>query len=150
MANMTNLTNLDSLPSASADASLLVVEAFIDGEAIDLEALKEALAQPEGREHLAELLALRDAVWTMAPRGYSPIERKRRPVERGIRWFAIAAGVLLSVATGYLAGQGTASRAAESSGVEAIMDLSVAPPPQPTHVSPLRPGVNWTETAGAH
>jgi hypothetical protein len=144
------MTNPDSLPTAPADAPLLVVEAFIDGEAIDLEALKQALAQPEGREHLVELLALRDAVWTMAPRGYSPVERTRTPVERGVRLFAIAAGVLLSVATGYLAGQGTAPRAAESSGVEAIMDLSVAPPPQPTHVIPLRPGVNWTETAGAH
>jgi hypothetical protein len=138
------------LPTAPADAPLLVVEAFIDGEAIDLEELKSALARPEGRDHLAELLALRDAVWTMAPRGYAPIERKRTPGERRMRWFAIAAGVMLSVATGYLAGQGTARRPAESSGVEAIMDLSVAPPPQPTHVIPLRPGVNWAETAGAH
>jgi hypothetical protein len=137
-------------PESSSDPSLLIVEAFIDGEAIDLEALKNALARQESREHLVELLALRDAVWTMAPRGYVPIERKRTPVERGIRWFAIAAGVMLGVAMGYLAGQGTSRRPADSSGVEAIMDVTVAPPPQPTHVISLRPGVNWTETAGAH
>jgi len=144
------MTSPDSLPPTPSDASLLVVEAFIDGEAIDLAALKDALAHPEGREHLVELLALREAVWTMAPRGYAPAERARRPFERGVRWFAVAAAVMLSVTTGYLAGQGAARRPAESSGVEAIvLDHSVnAAPPLPTHVIPLRSGVNWTETSG--
>lgn len=146
------MTSPDSLPPTPSDSSLLVVEAFIDGEAIDLAALKDALAHREGREHLVELLALREAVWTMAPRGYAPAERTRRPFERGVRWFAVAAGVMLSVATGYLAGQGAAQRPAASAGVEAMvdmMDVNVAPP-QPTHVIPLRPGVNWTETSGGH
>lgn len=142
------MTSPDSLRPAPSDSSLLVVEAFIDGESVDLDALKAALARPEGREHLVDLLALREAVWTMAPRGYAPAERK--PVKRGVRWLAVAAGVMLSVTTGYLVGHGAARQPAESSGVEAIVrDDSVnAAPPQPTHVIPLRPGVNWTETSG--
>lgn len=136
-------------PESSSDPSLLIVEAFIDGEAIDLEALKNALARSESREHLVELLALRDAVWTMAPRGYAATERKPTPLQRGVRWFAVAASVMLSVATGYIAGH--SARPAESSGVEAIMlvgDGNVAPAPPPTHVISLRPGVNWTEASG--
>ena len=147
---MTSMTSPDIPVLTDPDPSLLVVESFIDGEAIDLDALKNALSSVEGRDYLVELLALREAVWTMAPRGYAPAERTRGPFARGVRWFAVAAAVTLSVTTGYLAGQGAARRPAESSGVEAIvLDGSVnAAPPQPTHVIPLRPGVNWTESSG--
>ena len=105
---MTSLTSPDtSLPTAP-DPSLLVVESFIDGESVDLEALKDALARPEGREHLVDLLALREAVWATAPRSFTTLARPRTPFERGVRRFAVAAGVILSLTTGYLAGQGVA------------------------------------------
>jgi hypothetical protein len=145
------MTNPETSDTPAPDPSLLVVESFIDGEAIDLEALKDALARPEGREHLVDLLALRDAVWATAPRACFVGEGNRTPFERGVRRFAIAAGLILSITTGYLAGQGAAERPLDSSGVEAVvdmMDVNVAAPPQPTHVIPLRPGVNWTETSG--
>jgi hypothetical protein len=87
----------------------------------------------------------------MAPRGYAPVERKRTPVERGVRWFAVAAGVILSLTTGYLAGQENARRPAESSSVETLIIDTAAPPlPEVTQVIPLRPGVDWKETAGGH
>jgi hypothetical protein len=142
------MTNPDSSPTALPDPSLLVIESFIDGEPIDLEALKDALSRPHGREHLADLLALRDAVWAMAPRGFATVERKRTAFDRSVRRFAIAAGVILSLTTGYLAGQETAKAPAESSSVEMMMDAPPAPLPEATRVITLEPGVNWIETPG--
>ena len=142
------MTSPDPSPTALPDPSLLVVESFIDGEPVDLEALKDALSLAEGREHLADLLALREAVWAMAPRGFATVERKRTAFERSVRRFAVAAGVILSLTTGYLAGQETAKAPAESSSVETIMDAAPAPLPEPTRVITLQPGVNWTETSG--
>jgi hypothetical protein len=144
------MTSPDTALTADPDPSLLVVESFIDGESVDLEALKDALARPDGREHLVDLLALRETVWATAPRSFTAAERTRTPFERGVRRFAVAAAVILSLTTGYLAGQGASNQPAESSGVEAIVleDAVNAAPPQPTHVIALRPGVNWTETSG--
>jgi hypothetical protein len=42
------MTDRDQADQAAFD-SLLVVEAFVDGEAVDAHALKDALAQPAGR-----------------------------------------------------------------------------------------------------
>jgi hypothetical protein len=142
------MTSPDTSPSPSPDPSLLVVESFIDGESVDLGALKDALARPEGREHLVDLLALREAVWATAPRGFAVAERKRTRFERGVRWVAVAAGVVLSLTTGYVAGHETAQPATESSSVETIMIAPSAPLPEATRVISLRPGVNWTETSG--
>lgn len=144
------MTSPDTSLTAAPDPSFLVVEAFIDGEAIDLEALKDALSRPEGREHLVDLLALREAVWATTPRAFAIGERKRTRFERGVRWFAVAAGVVLSLTTGYLAGHESAQSSGESSSVETVIYTPTAPLPEATRVISLRPGVNWTETAGGH
>ena len=39
-----------------------VVAAFVDGERVDAQTLKAALAQPDARDYLAELLALRELI----------------------------------------------------------------------------------------
>jgi hypothetical protein len=145
------MTNADHELSSAPDDVLLIVEAFIDGELVDPAALRDALAQPEAREHLAELLAIREAVSATTPRAWSVIERKASPVRRGVRWLAVAAGVVLSLTTGYFAGHeaAQAAPAATSTTVEILMG-GAAPPPLPdaTRVIPLRPGINWTETSG--
>jgi hypothetical protein len=142
------MTSPDTSPTSAPDPALLVVESFIDGESVDLEALKDALSRPEGREHLVDLLALREAVWATAPRAFAVGERKRTRFERGVRWFAAAAGVVLSLTTGYVAGHEAAARPEAASGVEAVMSPAAPALPEPTRVISLRPGVNWTETSG--
>jgi len=144
------MTNTDDDFNAAPNDALLVVEAFIDGEAVDPARLRDALAQPEARDHLAELLVIREAVAATTPRAWSMVERRATPVRRGMRWLAVAAGVILSLTTGYVAGHeaAQAAPAAASTSVEIMMGAPSPPLPAATRVIPLRPGVNWTETSG--
>jgi len=123
-----------------------VLEAFLDGEGVDPFTLKRALEEPAGREHLVDLLLLREAVngldrtaWTMPPRG-SAVSRSR--------WWA-AAAIVVSLAAGFAAGQRTLAATARESGVEAVIEVprpSIAP--APTRTIALEPGVNWTDSPG--
>jgi hypothetical protein len=141
------MTSVDSTALPAPDPGLLVIESFLDGEPVNPQSLAEALAQPEGREYLVELLALREAVSATGPHGWATLERKRPRGARGVPWLAAAAGVVLSLTTGYLAGQEAAQPPPAESGVEAVMDSAAPALPEPTRVIPLRPGVNWTETS---
>jgi hypothetical protein len=138
-------TNVDCTNAPPPDEALLVVDAFIDGEPIDPEALKEALARADARDYLVELLAIREAVSVTAPHRWSVRDRRRG--RRGVPWLAAAAGVVLSLTTGYLAGHEAAEPPTGSS-VEAVMNPTAPELPAPTLVISLRPGVNWTETSG--
>jgi hypothetical protein len=131
------------------DASLALVEAFVDGELVDPDALRAALDQPGAREHLVEILRLRSAVGAMAPRTWSVSATPPSRVRRAARWGALAAGVVLSVTTGYLFGQRSSPPLApRGASLEAVLESSAPAAPEATHVIPLRPGINWTETSG--
>lgn len=140
---MTDQSGIDRLESAGA---CMVVEAFLDGERVDPEALKVALAEPDARDHLVELLALRETVWSMTPSTWAPVAR---PGRARTRWLAAAAAVVVSLTAGYLAGQQRVAPTPipPSPTVEAVIhvpDSSAAP--APTRVISLQPGVNWTES----
>jgi hypothetical protein len=122
----------------------LVIDAFVDGEPVDPQALKEALARADGRDYLVELLSIREAVRVTAPHRWSVRERGR--VRRGLPWLAAAAGVVLSLTMGYVAGQGAADPRETESGLEVMLDSAVPALPAATRVISLRPGVNWTES----
>ena len=139
-------TNVDSTDPRPPDEALLVVDAFVDGEPIDPQALKEALAREDARDYLVELLAIREAGWATAPHRWSVRDRTR--ARRGVPWLAAAAGVVLSLTTGYFAGHETAEEPPMGSGVEAVMSPAAPALPEPTRVISLRPGVNWTEIPG--
>jgi hypothetical protein len=142
------MSDRDQADHAAVD-SLLVVEAFVDGQAVNAHALMDALAQPAGREHLVELLLLREAVGTMAPLTSSMPGRRPWPRWRSGRWVAAAAGVVLSLTTGFVAGQLTVHGQASPQSAQVVVDAGMSPAaPEPTHVITLRPGVNWTETSG--
>ena len=125
--------------------ALAVIDAFIDGEPIDVPALRAALDEPEARDYLAELLTLREAVRTTAPSAWSIPARDSSA--RRWRWLAAAAGVVLSLTAGYVTGQRQAAAAA-SSMVTTVDFGSVPTAPAPTQVITLRPGVNWVESSG--
>jgi hypothetical protein len=125
-----------------------VLEAFIDGERVDPEALKTALEDPAGRDYLLDLLALRDAVGRMGPGGWSAINRAPA-VRRRVRWAAAAALFVCGIGAGYTAGQRALERKPAEPSISAVLNLSTAPPaPAPTKVITLRPGVNWTDSQG--
>lgn len=141
---MTEPMNLnDPLPSP-----LLVVEAFVDGERVEPGALVEALADPTAREHLVHVLMLREAVAEMSSSPWRA-EAQTRQGRHGVRWLGAAAAVVLSLGIGYVVGQRTLEPVVEASSVQTVVQIDAAPPPPtPTHVITLQPGVNWTEHAG--
>ena len=142
------MTSQEATDNGRFDDAFAVVEALLDGERVDTERLKDALADPAAREHFVDLIALREAVGSMGPGVWraEPRAHARGPV----RWFAAAAAIVVSLGAGYLAGQRViASGGPPSSAVEATIQLERPPAaPAPTQVISLRPGINWTESSG--
>lgn len=119
-----------------------VVEAFLDGEAVDPRRLRHALDEPGVRDHLVDLLVLREGVRTMTPASWTSTHGTDGS---RLRWLAAAAAVLVALSAGYYTGQRTVA-ASESLGGEAVVAVESAPaPPPPTQVIRLEPGVNWTD-----
>jgi hypothetical protein len=142
------MTDQNAIEAARIAEPYAVIEAFIDGERIDADALRAALADPAGRDCLVELLALRDAVGRMGPSTWSALTRVS-PIARRFRWAAAAALLVCSLGAGYLAGTRTVEARATRSNIAAMVDVTGAPaPPAPTKVITLRPGVNWTDNQG--
>lgn len=121
-----------------------VIEAFADGEAVDPMALRAALAEPAGRDHLIDVLALRALVGGDVI--VHPVVRPTvAPASRGAwaRWIPLAAGIaIIGGITGYLAGA-----RANNASMSAVASVA-SPAPAPTQVIKLKNGVDWTEHAG--
>lgn len=118
------------------EGPLVVVAAFVDGERVDAQALKAALAQAEARDYLAELLALREVV---AQNG-APVVAATRP---GRRWLiGAAAAVVLSLGGGYALGlRGGAAKTSDDA-------VASANAPQPTRVIEVAPGASYISQGG--
>ena len=114
------------------EGPLVVVAAFVDGERVNAQALKAALAQAEARDYLAELLALREVI---AQNG-APVVAAARPSRRWI--VAAAAAVMLSLGGGYALG------AAQASDAAGVSDSA----PQPTRVIEVSPGASYAPQGG--
>jgi hypothetical protein len=136
-----------------------VIEAFADGERVDVTTLRAALAEPAGRDHLIDVLALRGLVagsHAFGLHGAPAVPAAAPPARRlGVRRWSAAAAVLLVAAGAYVAGlrQGEndlrGQRPPRSATSEVIS--TVAPPvsaPTPTRVFRLEPGVDWNERRG--
>jgi len=142
-----------AIDEAGGDAldeqAYLVVAALADGEPVDPDALKLALEQSAVRDYLVDLMALRQAVGVVAADG-DVRWRERQSIWSRRGWLTAAAAVLLSLTAGYVAGQRSGVQAAAAPALETVVHLPGAPAaPRPTRVISLRPGVNWTEKAGA-
>src|SRR6266542_2361617 len=123
----------------------LVVAALADGERVDPAKLRVALAQSAVRDYLVDLIALRYAVGTMSATALTGW-KGRQFLRTRARWLAAAAAVIISLTAGYFTGQRTAAQTLSPSAIETAVDLGSTPSiaPKPTHVVPLRPGINWT------
>ena len=133
---------IDGLP----DGPYATVEAFIDGELVSPEALKSALADPASRDHLVDLLVLREAVRTMVSTPYPMAERPTMLPNR-LPWLAAAAAVVISLIGGYVAGQRVVAPVAAQSVQAAVHAPNAPAAPKPTRVITLRPGVDWIENS---
>ena len=73
-----------------------IIDAFVDGETVDPVALKQALSEPEGRDHLVDAWLLRDLVQEeMASDAAAPTPRAVAPARRAWLLAAMVAGVCL-------------------------------------------------------
>ena len=135
------MTGPETAPEPVAE-SYAVVEAFLDGEAVNPGKLRHALDEPGVKDHLVDLLVLREGVRAITPGSWSS---SRAATGRGLRWLAAAAAVLVALIAGYYTGQRTVLASAPRGG-ETIVAVESAPaPPKPTQVIRLEPGVNWTD-----
>jgi|RhiMethySRZTD1v2_1073278.scaffolds.fasta_scaffold22779_6 hypothetical protein len=126
---------------------LEVISAFIDGERVDHDALKRALADPQGREYLVDLLSLRESVAEMTPQTPVAPGAGQSAAARVLRISGIAATLLLAIAGGYVAGHRSAGPpAGVAEHVSAAPASTLAP--APTRIIKLEPGVNWIDHNG--
>jgi hypothetical protein len=137
------------------EPDLEVIDAFVDGECVDRDALKRTLADPPGREYLIDVLDLRAVTAGLqAPGGVLPVAERRT-------WRAplAAAALVLCMGGAYAAGRYGALAGASNSGAptnaaagagRGAPAKEVVHAPAPTHVIRLDPNVNWTEMPGGN
>ena len=137
-----------------------MIDALVDGERVDAEVLKRALADANGRDYLVDILALRDAMAQTSPKSQPDAapERPRTAWHRAIAWPAAAAVLVASLAAGFSAGYQFAGAPAEPARSTDVSSRAVgpgpAPPgstaPAPTRVIRLESGVDWQEGTGGN
>ena len=91
------------------ETSLQVIDAFIDGERVDANALKAALADTAGRDYFVDVWLMREAVVRegaadAAPPAAAPVPMPRRDLRR----WATAAAIAFALIGGYAVGSRTA------------------------------------------
>jgi hypothetical protein len=110
-----------------------VVAAFVDGERVDAQALKLALVQPDARDYLADLLALRELI------GHSSAASALAAARPSRRWLiGAAAAVVLSLGGGYALGLGS-GLAPGHDGTAVAGGVA----PKPTRVIEVAPGASY-------
>ena len=154
-----------------------VIQAFVDGEPVDPVELEQALADPEGRAHLIDLVVLRKLVRrshvaaSLAPGHRADRQPKLHAKAEGPahvhgRLRAVAAAAIIAIGAsvgGYFAGERattlrmavtapamtSGSETARTGGPEGPpYEQASAPVPAPTVVIRFQPGVDWTEIGG--
>jgi hypothetical protein len=113
-----------------------VISAFLDNEPFDAEEFSAALATPDGRRLLVDLVALQGMV--------QPAFAATPPAaSRRVHWFGVSAAMVM-LAGGFALGQWSARVDFPSSETAA----SAASAPEPTAEYRFEPGVNWREPSG--
>ena len=130
------------------DQHLEVISAFFDGERVDADVLRAALAIEEGRAYLVELAAMREIVATPAIAATAPVADSYvgRNFSSGSRWsakFLLAAAALVAVVgtTGFALGRAEVQRRL------AIERAEANKAPEPTREVPADAGVSWTKSS---
>lgn len=86
------------------ESPLKIIDAFVDGERVDGDALKSALADPDGRDYLVDVWLMREAFQADPSRD----QKAAAPVVANTRrapWWLVAAAIAAALVGGYAAGQ---------------------------------------------
>jgi hypothetical protein len=128
-----------------------LIAALLDGERVDSSQLAQALAAPDGRDYLIDLLALRELVDNESPAVGREIGR--RPSSFRWPWLPLAAAAMVTVTlAGYAIGlrRGHLDQAIRDVPFVAPQASNPLPAPAPTQVIRFQSGVNWQEQIGGH
>ena len=125
------------------DTPLQVIDAFVDGERVDVTTLKAALADAPGRDYFVDLWLLREAALreSTAESVAPPVPPIGAPRRTPSRWL-VAAAIASALIGGYAIGYGTTGRALPqpvptSTPAIAVSAPSAFPVPAPTRVIQL-------------
>lgn len=136
---------------ANARPEHLAVDALLDGEPVDRDALRSALEQGDARDYLIDALMLRQITRDMGPAQFSIPGTPRSPIVRRMRWLAAAVIVAVSAGAGYAFGKNAGTDAAPRGFLEVVLDDRPVPAaPEPTRTIRFEPGVNWTSSDRSH
>lgn len=133
-----------------------VIAAFADGEHVEADALKAALADEAGREYLVDVLALRGLVSEAPAARIVAPEPASVPAPSSWRLLPIAAMLVAGVAGGFAAGRQIPVAAPESPAPVPVVTAQATPPelripaPAPTRVIKLETGSSWNERSGGN
>ena len=123
----------------------LDIDALLDGEPVERDALRVALEHADAREYLIEALMLRQITREMGPAQFAIPGSPRGAIVRRMRWLAASLIVAVSAGAGYAYGKGARNDAAPGQ-LEVVIDNRAAvPAPEPTRTIRFEPGINWTE-----
>jgi hypothetical protein len=112
-----------------------IIDAFVDGEIVDPVALKQALSEPEGRDHLVDVWLLRDLVQEeLASDAAVPPPRRAAPARRAWLIAAMVAGV--SLIGGYALGTRFPTIAGTPPTATPAAEIAPAAPPRSFGVPP--------------
>jgi hypothetical protein len=140
---MTNYEHTDEHTDEPVPADLAIVAAFLDGEEVDGGALKASLANEDARDYLVDLLLLRRSVAYMGPMTIGRTSGGRRRTTG--RWLVAAAIFMATAIGGYAAGALSVPDVHARSSIEVSTEATISPPPKPTEVIRLQPGINWQQ-----
>jgi hypothetical protein len=153
-----------------------VIAGFVDSEPVEAHALGDALARPEGRAYLIDLLVLRGLVSgahtanVAGGRAANATGGRAAYVAGGLgarglqsagsshshRWLSVAALLTMGVAGGFLAARLMFVRGPVDQvndvrpPVEIVTPSSPSAAPAPTHVIRMEKGVDWNERSGGN
>ena len=129
------------------NVDLETLDAFIDGEPVDVTDVKDALSSSDGRDYLVDAWLLRQAMQSEPPVAASASIKARHS---GRVWLA-AAGIAAALAGGYAAGRlggTTIPTALPGPNVTPAVASSAFPVPAPTRVIQLEFHAAATTTGG--
>ena len=134
------------------ETSLQVIDSFVDGERVDPNALKAALAEPAGRDYFVDVWLMREAVHSESAAEAPPMMAVTVSPKRGSRrWIpAVAAAIAGALIGGYAVGyRSSGVTPAPTPVVSPVTTVSAPPPsafpaPPPTRVIQLEFHPNTT------
>lgn len=125
--------------------ALLQIDALLDGEPVDRQALRAALDDAAARAYLVDALVLRQLSRDMGPARFVIPGTPHAASARRLRWIAAGLIVAVSAGAGYAYGKGSRSDDRSTGYLEVVVADPPAPPaPEPTRTIRFEPGVNWT------